>query len=304
MSWLLFAILGHAANGIAFIIDKALLSTAFKRSATYAGLICILSFLVVLAAPWVTHWPTGTTAFVAIASGVTFTLGLWAFFAALARAEASRVVPIAGSLIPMLTLLGSFVFLNERLSQPQLLGFAFLVVATVILSSSGGKARPPANAIGFVLLSSVLFGIASVSAKFSYDALGFLSGFISNRLAAAATAVVVVTLLDSAAGSELWSIVRPKKGKGSKLTKNAGILAVIGQATGSAGFLLVQYAVSMGSASIVNALQAVQYALLVLAAFALRHRAPKLLGENLAPKVVAIKTFALILTAIGLALIL
>jgi drug/metabolite transporter (DMT)-like permease len=303
MNWLFFAIIGHAANGVAFVIDKALLSSAFKRSATYAGLVGVLSFVVIVAAPWVDRWPTGTPLLIALLSGITFVLALWAFFGALARAEASRIVPIIGSLIPILTLVGTSLFLDERLGASRLAGFALLVIATIILSSSGGAARPTKSAVGLALVSGVLFAFASVTGKYVYDTAGFLPGFLTTRLAAAAMAVVILALLDPLAGGEFWSVIRPKSGAGKKKAKSAGLLAVFGQSLGAVGFLFVQLATSQGSAAIVNALQAIQYALLVLAAIFLRKRAPQLLGENLERRTLVIKIGALLLTAAGLALV-
>ena len=57
------------------------------------------------------------------------------------------------------------------------------------------------------------------------------------------------------------------------------------------------------SVAIVNALQAVQYAFLVLAGFILHKKAPRLLGEKLDRRTVSVKVGALIITAIGLALV-
>jgi uncharacterized membrane protein len=301
MNWFLLAIFGHAANGVAFVIDKALLSTAFKRSATYAGLVGILSTLVVVAIPWVDRWPTGNILTISIVSGALFVLALWSFFAALARAEASRIVPIVGSLIPVLTLIGTVFALDERLNASRLIGFALLVVATTILSSSGGASRPPRAAIGFALLSATLFAISSVTAKAAYDAAGFLAPFLTSRFAAVVASLILVTVIDPNAGTELRGIIALKRS--SKRRSTAGLFAFIGQSLGALGFLLVQLATAQGSAAIVNALQAVQYALLVLAAFVLRRRAPTLLGETLTPRVVGIKLFALALTAAGLALV-
>jgi drug/metabolite transporter (DMT)-like permease len=215
----------------------------------------------------------------------------------------SRVVPIVGSLIPILTLIGTATFLGERLSLQQLVGFGVLILATVILSSSGGKAHPTAVTVAFAVGSAALFAISSVTGKAVYDSAGFLSGFISTRLAAAATSLVLVTLADPAAGEELWGMIRPRKdGKGGTTKKAAG-LAFLGQSLGAVGFLFVQLGVARGSAAIVNAMQAVQYAFLVIIAFALRKRAPKLLHEDFHPKVVRWKVFALVLTAVGLALV-
>jgi drug/metabolite transporter (DMT)-like permease len=307
MSWFLLAIIGHLANGVAFVIDKILLKSAFTRSATYAGIVGMLSFIVIFAAPFVDQWPTGTMAIVATVSGATFILALWAFFAALARAEASRVVPIVGSLIPILTLAGAFVFLGERLSDKNFIGFGLLILATIILSS-GGRGKPSHDAVWLAVTSAFLFAIASVTAKALYDDVGFLGGFLTTRLAAAATALLIAFAIDRAAGQEILSIVRPRADHASsKQNKQPGrlsaILAIVGQTLGAIGFLFVQWAVSKGSASIVNSMQAVQYGLLVLVGLALHKHHPQLLGENVTGKTLWIKAFALVVTAVGMALI-
>jgi uncharacterized membrane protein len=306
MNWFFFAIIGHLANGVAFVIDKILLRSAFTRSATYAGIVGMLSFLVIVAAPFVDVWPTGSMALFSALSGITFVLALWAFFAALSRAEASRVVPIVGSLIPILTLAGSFVFLGERLSDKNFIGFGLLILATVILSS-GGRGRPSHDSIWLAVTSAFLFAIASVTAKAVYDDVGFLGGFLATRLAAAATALVIAFVIDRAAGREILSIIRSKNRESAKHTKQparlAALLALVGQTLGAIGFLFVQWGVSQGSASIVNAMQAVQYALLVLLGIVLHKKHPQLLGENITGKTLAIKASALVVTAIGMALI-
>ncbi|MCI0479296.1 EamA family transporter [Candidatus Uhrbacteria bacterium] len=303
MTWFIYAIIGHLANGVAFVIDKALLSTAFKRSATYAGLVGVLSTVVLVAIPWVPSWPNGFILLTAIASGATFIFALHAFFAALARAEASRVVPIVGSLIPILTLAGTATFLGERLGMRHIAGFALLILATAILSSSGGRGRPPRSAVLFGILSAVLFAVSTVAGKAVYDAAGFLSGFVTTRIAAAATAVILLTLADPLAGREVWGMIRPKDAASKKKSGRAAVLAVFGQSLGAVGFLFVQLGVAKGSAAIVNALQAVQYAFLVIVAFALRTRAPHLLKERFDRTATILKIVALFITAAGLWLV-
>lgn len=309
MNWFVLAIIGHLANGIAFIIDKILLRSAFSRSATYAGVVGLLSFVVIVLVPFVDTWPSLAIWLLALSSGATFILALWAFFAALARAEASRVVPIVGSLIPVLTLAGSFIFLGEHLSDRSFAGFFLLILATIILSGGGGKGRLTHQTIWMAITSALLFAVASVTAKATYDAAGFLGGFLITRIAAAATALILLFGIDRAAGKEAIQILHPMhraqaKAQGRKQPGAlAGVFAVIGQSLGAAGFLFVQWATAQGSVSVVNAMQAVQYAFLVLVALALRHRAPQLLGENLTRRALIFKSFALVITAIGMYLI-
>lgn len=306
MSWLIYAIIGHIANGIAFVIDKILLKSAFSRSATYAGIVGLLSCIVVFAVPFVPVWPHGLAGWLlAGISGATFILALWAFFAALARAEASRVVPIVGSLIPIFTLAGTFAFLAERLADKNFVGFGLLIIATIVLSS-GKAGRPSHQTIWLAVTSALLFAISSVTGKAIYDQAGFLGGFIATRLTAALTALLLLTVLDKAAGREAMSIFLPEKSTSSKHKqpgKIAGILAIVGQCLGAAGFVLVQLAVSRGSAPLVNALQAVQYAFLVIIALALRDKAKQILGEDLSRRTLILKSVALGLTAIGMYLL-
>lgn len=310
--WILIALLGHASNGVAFIIDKILLQNAFKRSATYAGLVGLLSILALVLAPWVADWPHGRTLTLTLVSGIAFTTALWTFFAALSRGEASRVVPVISAFIPMLTLAGTTAFLHERLSGGELLGFFLLIAATIILSSGKAKERLTKEALILSAVSASLFALMSVTIKAIYDDVGFLSGFVSTRVVAAITALIIVVIIDPKAGEEILKIFglnkAPIKKSSSKdgirvSPKTAAILALVGQTMGGLGFVGVQYAISMGSAAIVNALQVMQFALLVLAAFLLKSKAKILLGETLNKSVVTKKIIALIIMAFGLSLI-
>lgn len=309
MTWILVAVLGHLSNGVAFLIDKILLKNAFKRSATYAGLVGLLSGLVIFLIPWITVWPTGTDLLLGILSGITFMAALWAFFTALSEGEATRVVPIISASIPVITLIGTLSFLGERLSTSEMIGFGLLVLATVMLASGKSQNKLTKSALFFSLLSALLFAVSSVSGKAVYDSVGFLGGFVTTRIAAAIMAIILAWLVDPLSGEEIVSIFRPNKSKKDKKSqgvisgKAAAKLAIFGQVMGGIGFIGVQYAVSLGSASIVNALQVIQFALLVVIAFVLKSKAQTLLGESIKPSVVFIKSLALIVMTVGLYLI-
>lgn len=310
MTWIIISLLGHAANGFAFIIDKILLNNAFKRSATYAGLVGLLSALALILIPWVKVWPMGSDLLLAVLSGLTFMAALWSFFSALSRGEASRVIPIISALIPIMTLIGTSLFLAERLTFYELLGFFLLIAATVLLAGGKAQNRLTMNALLLSLLSAFLFAVSSVSGKAVYDSVGFLGGFATTRITAALTSIILILLVDPLAGQEIKDIVKSisagkqKKRSGQLMsTATAGKLAIVGQTLGGLGFIAIQYAMSLGSASIVNALQVMQFALLVIMAFILKNKAQTLLGESLNKSVIVIKGIALIVMAIGLSLI-
>jgi len=297
-TWLPIAILGHLLNACAFLVDKALLSTAFRKSGTYATLIGVLSCFVFLAAPWTTipsadAWPS------VAGFGALFVLAVWTFFEALRRAEATRVVPIIGSLVPIFTLIGTSIFLGERLSTNGYIGFGFLVVATGILASGRGKGRLSTGTIGVCVLSAVLFAASSTLGKHAFASTGFLDVFVWSRLATLVVAVGI-GLLASGVKDELKKLIFVKS-KGAAVKESFALgLMFFGQTCGAFGFLFVQYAVSQGSASIVNALQAVQYAALVMVAWFGGERLAGLLHERRSISSYLAKGIAIVLVAIGL----
>jgi len=303
--WSLVAIGGHVANGAAFVIDKTLLSSSFKRPATYATIVGVLSAIGGLLIPFGGEIKITPMAFLAIlVAGVTSILALWAFFGALAKGEASRVVPVVGSLIPILTLVGTTTIIGERLAPHQYAGFALLIAATFMLAGGAAKSKLSPRALALAVIAAIAFAISSVAGKISYDAAGFLAAFGSARLVGTATACAILAF-DGATRREVATAVglatppTPRNARRSSPT----VLIMIGQSLGAAGLVLVQYAISLGSASIVNALQAIQYAFLVLAAFVLAKRAPTLLGEDLTVQTIIRKSTAIAIVAAGLWLV-
>ena len=301
-TWFLIALLGHLANGAAFIIDKTLLRSSFSRPATYAGIIGMIGVLALVLIPFGVTAPDAMGWFWMILSGAAFTLSLWAFFTALSAGEASRVVPVIGSLIPILTLAATAMFLGERLRSDQFLGFIFLVIATIILSGGAAKSRLRPATIGIAVLAATTFAFSSVTAKIAYDGYGFLTTFTISRLAGVAAAILILNI-DKRALAEVRQVFFGGRGSSRKGNGHAAALVITAQTLGGLGFVGVQYATSLGSAALVNALQAVQYALLVLVAFVLRKSAPKLLGEDPRTRTVLRKCAAIALTFIGLWLV-
>jgi drug/metabolite transporter (DMT)-like permease len=299
MPWFLLAVFGHLTNAAAFVIDKALLSTAFKRSATYAALIGALSAILVVGIPWMPAWPSVETWPAVILFGALFPLALWAFFEALREAEASRVVPIVGSLIPPFTLTGTVVLLGERVSSRQVLGILFLLLATGLLTRGGRGGRVAGRAILTAVVSAVMFAAASVAGKMAFTQAPFWTVFISSRLCAALTGFVIA-FADVGASSELRQVFF---GKAGSAHRKPGMLAVVGQVSGAIGFFCVNAALAEGSAAIVNALQAVQYAAIVLVAWFGGTRLRAILKEEKTARVMALKGAAIILVGIGLALV-
>ena len=297
-SWIFLAILGHLANAVAFIIDKVLLTTTLKRSATYAVLISTLSLVVIVAAPWVQHWPNHSLYLPIMGYGGLFVLGLWAFFEALKRSEASRVVPIVGSFVPIFTLLEAVLFLQEKFTAQQLFGFFVLLIATWLLTRKNkSSVQRSKHSMTLLILAALLFATASVLGKYAFAHGEFLGVFVSSRVVAGIVGIVL-GLLISGVKQELFSLIR-----GGKSNQRTPIWAIIGQLFGALGFILISIAIAQGSAPMVNVLQAVQYGAIVLVAWFGSKRLRELLNEEKNRHIILTKTLAIILIALGLMLI-
>ncbi|MEI7512423.1 MAG: DMT family transporter [Candidatus Uhrbacteria bacterium] len=302
MSWIAIAIGGHLLNAIAFIVDKTLLSSSFKRSGTYAAVIGFFSGLVLFLAPWIAHLPDPIT-WIAIATfGITFVLAMWGFFEALSRAEASRVVPVVGSLIPLFTLVASMILIHERLTGRTLVGFVILIIATLLLTRSGHKDKHLDHSTFYLCIGSAfVFAISTALGKFAFERAPFLDVFVLSRLFSAATALLI-PIFSLEVRKELSSLFKPKKEQNGK-GYHAAALMLFGQICGAIGFIGVQYAVALGSATVVNALQAVQYAAIVLLAWIGGKKLAALLHEERTWHVLLFKGLAIIFVGVGLAFV-
>ncbi|HEU0051064.1 MAG TPA: EamA family transporter [Patescibacteria group bacterium] len=300
-SWFFLAILGHLSNAISFVIDKTLLRSTFKKSATYAAMIGGISFVVVLLSPWVHTWPAVKIYPYILGFGGFFVLALWAFFEALRKGEASRVVPIIGSLIPIFTLIGSLAIFRQNFTGRELIGFGLLLLATWLLTSGGKKeGRIPAVVVAFATAASLLFAAASLCGKYAFDHADWVGVFILSRVVASVIGIGIGFMFS---GSRL-EILKILRGKNSVSSKEAPVsLAIFGQICGGIGFALVNFALAEGSAALVNALQAVQYAAIILAAWFGGSRLRRALNEEVTKKIVLLKFFAILCVAAGLSLI-
>ncbi len=299
MNWLAIALTGHLLNAVAFIVDKTLLSSAFKRSGTYAGMIGCLSLIAFLGLPFIHTWPPLALLPAIAAFGGFYVFALWLFFEALKHEEATRVIPIVGSLIPVFTFAATYTFFHERLTRNELIGFVFLLIATWLLTGSGSKRRAPFSLRTFLvaLFSAVLFAASSVFWKYAFYRSDFFTVFVLSRTVTGMLGLAIALGLPTVR-REIRSIFRKHGGRPA-----SSALAILGQLSGGIGFVLVHLSIAKGSAAIVNALQAVQYAGIILVAWFGGKKLRELLNEEVNVRIVVLKLFAILSVGVGLFLI-
>jgi len=299
MSWLLIVIIAHFFNAGVFIVDRYLLKRGFPNPLSYAFWIGLCSVVVLVLAPFGFSIPPTNQIIVALATGIVWLLAAIIFYTALYKGEASRVVPTVGGLIPLFTLGLSFIFLGERLSAKELIAFCLLVSGGIILSLlvikktrifvSNQKIRLTKASVP-ALGAALVFAVSFVMTKSVFLEQSFISGLIWIRLGAALGALFL--LIPSSFRQMIF-----KKGKRIKIKFFGLFLSAKG--LGVVGSLLIYWAIFLGSVTLVNALQGVQYVFLLLLAFFLFRKMPSL-REQFNKKVLVQKIFAIILICLGL----
>ncbi|MFH1426752.1 MAG: EamA family transporter [Candidatus Kerfeldbacteria bacterium] len=299
MHWLLAVLIGHFLNAISYVLDKVLLTKSITNPYAFTFFIGILGLLGIVLIPFGFEIPEGKLIALNLITGALYIGALLFFFLALKGAEASRIVPFIGGGIPLFTWIFELLFLDERLTGGTLLAFGILVVGTIVIAIEVGgdsekKEKQGVKAWLFGSGAAVLFAISFGLTKIAYDAQPFFSAFVWQRFGSFAIALVFL----------LWASHRKAiKESMSIFKEKAGLYYIIAQAFGAGGFIFVNYAISLASVSLVNALQGVQYAFLLVMAVVASVKWPKLLQEAMTHKSLVVKIIGVIIISIGLYLV-
>src|SRR3989344_5377597 len=268
--WLIIALAGYFLNAIALTIDKALLTKAIPQPASYAFMIATLGMLSIVVVPFgVTFLSLKLLSF-SLLAGAFFVAALYAMFSALKQGEASKIAPFIGGIQPIFVFLIATIFLGEILSGRNLVGFGLVVLGGLVISLH--KAKYQRHAFFVALLATIFFAISFTLTKAIFNETFFINGFFWTRLGAFLTALLF--LFSPAVRKTLSSLGQKNKAK-------TDAFFLFGQIAGASSFVLVNYAFSLQSVSLVNSLQGIQYVFLFFMVIPLSYFYPKLWQESL-----------------------
>lgn len=306
MDWLFVALSAYFLLAIANLLDKFLVDNVLKSSKAYAFVACILGLVVMVVAPWFLKWPGWSWLLFNLFSGSIFAVALWFLYEALKRGEAARTLVFIGGLTPVFSLIFSLLFFKETYHFNQWVGMGFLLAGVLViallpqqrsflarvLKRLGWKQQVNRTGLIIALISALAYASYFVATKHAYNHQPFLSTFLWNRVGAAIFVLFfLVKKQDRQAINNLFAKSDKPKRRG---------LVIFNQALGSGGFILQNYAVSLGPVAIVNALQGFQYAFLLLISAFLAALSPRLLKENFSWPIIMQKAGAIVLVGVGL----
>ncbi|MBD3311557.1 MAG: hypothetical protein GF349_03610 [Candidatus Magasanikbacteria bacterium] len=296
--WFFLAILGYSALALTVTLDKFILTKSVGKPIVYTFYSTIFMFGALLLYPLAPELLSGTEWLWALVSGITFGLALWAMFVATKKGEASHINPFVGAITAIATYLTAFFILGERLSLFDNIGFLVLVIATVLLSFEKTKNNNHIH-VGYLyaFLAGILFAFSHICAKYLYDINDFLPVFIWTRFT---TGFFALFLLFSPAVRRIFK-KRKKKVK-SKYRKHALSIVAVTKILGFIGVILIQYAIAIGSVTVVNALAGFQFVAMFALIYLMSVFYPKIFKEYFTKKEFWLQLSAIVLVAVGLAL--
>lgn len=215
-------------------------------------------------------------------------------FRALKTGEAARVIPIIGTLIPVILLLMSAasgsINLNEVWAILILLsGLIFLVFQNL----TGKFSR---NELLVESVSALFFANSYYLLKIAYGSADFLSVFVYSRLILVPVilAIVIIPFLRKKVLG-----AHAQHPKVNIFSKTGGLL-FIGQAAGGASQLMLTFAISLASPAVINSIQGIQYIFIFILSLILAKRFPLAFNEKFSRLNLAGKVIGIILIFLGL----
>lgn len=296
MSWLFFALGGYFLNAFATLIDKHLLSHRLPNAVIYTFYTGILSAGVLILAPFGLSLIPMWFLFLAFLAGSSFVTSFYFFYRTLRVWEASRVAPLVGIFSTIVTLFFSQFFLGEQFSPHESIAFVFLIGAGLLLvleEERGVQIRW--NVVGGAFAAAFFLSLMFFLSKMVFLHNPFISGFIWIRLGSALASLFLL----------IPTSTRRKIFHSHAAVQNSSLsLVVLNKVIGGMGFVVLNYAVSLGSTTLVNVLRASEYGFLFLLVIVSSTFLPGFVREEISAKAIFQKVFGILLAGIGIGFLL
>ncbi len=301
MNWLIVAVLAYLLFAIVFLIDKYLLTERIPDPALYAFYTGVLSVFIFLLAPFVDFSvPLFRNFILAFSVGVVFIVALFWFYRGLHLFETSRVVPIIGALAPIFSFFLVFVFTgeNEFVSLSLISAFVALISGTFLIAYE--KTRAFFKGFLYSVVASFFFALFFVLQKTAFEAFQSFWNTLIWMSVGSFFMAVVLFIFSSKIRKEIFT-------ERATFRKKTAFIFFLNKACSGLGGLLQRGAIFLTpgfiEVPIVQGLQGVQYAFLFILTLFFSRKFPQIIKEKISLEIIIKKSLAIILIAIGLAIL-
>lgn len=293
MNYLLIAITAYLLNAVSVTIDKILLVKKLPNPALYVFYISLFSLTVLLAAPFTT-FPNLQALAIASFSTILWTLGAYFMFRALKSGEASRVIPVIGTLIPIILL--SMQALSGKVYANEIFAILILLAGLIFLVFPYFKGKISREEFLLEIVSALLFANSYYLLKMAYSSADFLSVFVYSRLILIPL-ILVIFLIPLFRKKVLGAHSDHPK---VNLFSKTGVLLFIGQAAGGISQMILTFAISLASPAVINSIQGIQYVFLFILSLLLSKKFPLVFDGKMTRLVLSGKIIGISLIFFGL----
>lgn len=283
MTHLPFTLTAYFFNALSVLANKFLLKKVIPDPLTYTFYISVLSLLAILALPFV-KIPTFEVFVLASFSTLLWTMGAYFMYKALKIGQVSRVIPIIGTIIPLILLIAAAG--TNAILGTQILAVLVLILGMVFLTITNWRGGLSRQEIIFEIISAVSFATAYILLREAYKSLDFFSVLVWSRL-------VLIPFC-------LFFLLKRKVVR-SKIALN--FIFIGGQITGVASELLILFSISLATPALVNSLQGIQYVFLFIFALFLGKKYPAVFEEKYSFLGILAKIFGIAAIGLGLYLL-
>ena len=300
MSWLIVIISAYFIFAVVNLVDKYLLAGPIPDPKVYTFYIGVLGVLVLFLAPFVGFSvPQPSQIILSLLAGAIFIYGLFWFYKALRDFEVSRVVPAIGGILPLFTLGLIYIFSagKETLGYFDFFAFILLILGSILITYERGK-KISFKSLQISAIAAFFLALSFVLTKYVYLAQPFWSGFIWIRIGGFLMAIFFFLLF-----KEIREEIFKKKVSFKK--KTIGVF-LSNQVMGAGASILQNWAIFLAPlvyVAIINALQGINYAFLLVFIIFLSLKFPQILKEEISKKILFQKIIAILLIGAGLSIL-
>lgn len=277
MSHLPFTLLAYFFNALSVLANKSLLNKAIPDPLIYVFYISLVGILAILAIPF-THYPGLQVFNLSSISTILWTIGAYFMFKALKLGQVSRVIPIIGTIIPLLLLL--LALDNQAITQNQLWVIILLILGMIFLTVIDWEGKITKSEVFYEILSAIFFATSYITLRQAYLAADFFSVIIWSRLILLPLLLLFLVFpvfrrkVFPYSLLSLRGVHQRRTTKQSLLRKITTLISfarndetlifIGGQITGVTSEFLLLFSISLANPALVNSLQGTQYIFLLI----------------------------------------
>ena len=296
MNYLPITLLAYFFNAASVLIDKALLTTRIPNPLTYIFYISLVSLLALVLLPF-TSIPNPLVITLASISTLLWSTAALLMFHAMKIGQASRVIPVIGTLVPLILLGHSLQ--TGSLSIEQMLAVLLLVLGLILLTFFSWQGKFSKRELFLEVGSAILFAVSYLFLKQAYLQADFLTVLTYSRLILIPAGLILLVFPVSRKIVLAIDPTRPS----FKIFSRVGLLFVTGQLLGGLSEILIPFSIALASPALVNSLQGSLFAFLFLFSLILNKPFPRIFQENLNPLTITLKISGIFCIGIGIYLL-